>query len=185
LSNEHFNLIAGFYNKVSSFNPSQALLDALDLPADGILLDAGGGTGRVAEAMSGYSRHTLVADVSLGMMSYAVQKKIPCIYTPVETLSLASDSIARIIMMDALHHVRDQTAAARELFRVLEPGGTCLIIEPDIRKVGVKVIALMEKLLLMRSRFLDGDEIAGLFSFAPAGVEVKYFDKNVWVMIKK
>jgi demethylmenaquinone methyltransferase/2-methoxy-6-polyprenyl-1,4-benzoquinol methylase len=185
LSNEHFNLIAGFYNKVSTFSTNQALLDALDLPTEGILLDAGGGTGRVAEAMSGYTRHALVADVSPGMMSYAVQKDIPCIYTPVETLSLASNSIARIIMMDALHHVRDQSAAARELFRVLQPGGTCLIIEPDIRKVGVKVIALMEKLLLMRSRFLDGDGIVELFSCAPASVEVKYFDKNVWVIVIK
>lgn len=88
-------------------------------------------------------------------------------------------------MMDALHHVRDQSASARELFRVLQPGGTCLIIEPDIRKVGVKIIALMEKVLLMRSRFLDGDRIVKLFSCVPARVEVKYFDKNVWVIVKK
>jgi len=48
--------------------------------------------------------------------------------------------------------------------RVLDPGGRLVIEEPDIRHAGVKLIALMEKALLMGSRFLAADELASLFA---------------------
>ena len=58
-------------------------------------------------------------------------------------------------MVDALHHVIHQGQTAREMYRVLKPGGRIVIEEPDIRKFGVKLIAVAEKLLLMRSHFLS------------------------------
>ena len=49
------------------------------------------------------------------------------------------------------------------MFRVLKPGGLLVIEEPDIRTFGVKLIAIAEKLLLMRSHFLAPEEITNLF----------------------
>jgi demethylmenaquinone methyltransferase/2-methoxy-6-polyprenyl-1,4-benzoquinol methylase len=47
--------------------------------------------------------------------------------------------------------------------RVLEPEGRSVIEEPDIRTFGVKLVALAEKILLMRSHFLSPIQIASLF----------------------
>jgi len=54
-------------------------------------------------------------------------------------------SFERIIMVDALHHVIDQSQTARELLRLLAPGDRIVIIEPDIHKPIVKGIAFPKK----------------------------------------
>lgn len=185
MSNEHFNLIARFYDEAAQFTLDETLLDALDLPAEGWLLDAGGGTGRVAAALRGHVGGVVVADISPGMMKYARAKNLACVHAPAEGLPFASGTFARIFMLDAFHHVHSQEQTAGELFRVLRPGGILLVIEPDIRKFAVKLIALGEKLLLMRSRILDGARIAGLFSAAGGEVQVEYCRANVWVKVKK
>ncbi len=56
-------------------------------------------------------------------------------------------------MMDALHHMSFQKQAIGELWRVLKPGGRIVIIEPDIRRFVVKLIAIGEKIILMESHF--------------------------------
>ena len=45
--NSHFNFLAPFYDRVLPFARLEQTLKVLDLPHAGILLDAGGGTGRV------------------------------------------------------------------------------------------------------------------------------------------
>lgn len=86
-------------------------------------------------------------------------------------------------MVDALHHVIDHADSAREMLRVLKPGGVLVIEEPDIRTFGVKLIALAEKLLLMRSHFLAPNEIAKLFAEGEKSIRAE--DGTAWVIIKK
>ena len=89
-------------------------------------------------------------------------------------------------MVDALHHVIHHADSAREMFRVLKPGGILVIEEPDIRTFGVKLIALAEKLLLMRSHFLAPDQIMKLFSsFASGEKKIRAEDETAWGVIKK
>jgi ubiquinone/menaquinone biosynthesis C-methylase UbiE len=77
----------------------------------------------------------------------------------------------------------DHAHTAREMFRVLKPGGVLVIEEPDIRTFGVKLIAIAEKLLLMRSHFLAPDEIMKLF---PDGEKtIRTEDSTAWVIIRK
>jgi demethylmenaquinone methyltransferase/2-methoxy-6-polyprenyl-1,4-benzoquinol methylase len=96
-------------------------------------------------------------------------------------------SFSRIMMVDALHHVCDQPDTAFELWRVLEPGGYIVIEEPDLHKFGVKLVAVAEKLALMRSHFLFSAEIAKLFDFSNADVRIEtgYDGFNTSVVIHK
>ena len=48
--NHHFDFIAPFYDRAIPFARLEKMLDVLDLPCEGWLLDAGGGTGRVRRA---------------------------------------------------------------------------------------------------------------------------------------
>ena len=147
-------------------------------------MDVGGGTGRVASALRGHARQIIVADPSFGMLKLAASKPgLQAAAALSERLPFPDDFFQRVIMVDALHHVVDQKKTAHELMRVLEPGGRIVIEEPDIRTKGAKLVALCEKLLLMRSHFLSPSQIAGLFSPGKARIVTKGF--NFWVVIEK
>jgi Methylase involved in ubiquinone/menaquinone biosynthesis len=72
--NSHFNLIASIYDRAIPFKRLERTLQVLGLPHAGILLDAGGGTGRVAEALRPHVGSVVVADVARGMLVQARQK---------------------------------------------------------------------------------------------------------------
>ena len=182
---DHFNLIAGFYERAGPFRITEPLQGLLSLAAKNTLLDVGGGTGRVAMAVRDMVKNVFVVDVSNGMLRLAAGKGLASIHAPAECLPFPPGSIDRIIMVDALHHVLDQHQTALELWRVLAPGGRILVVEPNFRKTYVKLIALAEKLLLMRSHFLAGEEICSLFDGLDAKCELVYFEFTVFLVVKK
>jgi demethylmenaquinone methyltransferase/2-methoxy-6-polyprenyl-1,4-benzoquinol methylase len=182
---DHFNLIAGFYDRAGLFRVSELLLELLSLSPDYLLLDAGGGTGRFSAVMRSMVKGVFVADSSLGMNQRAVDKGLPTVCAQAESLPFSSSSFERVIMVDALHHVLDQRQSACELFRVLVPGGRIVIVEPDIHRFIVRVLAIGEKVLLMRSHFLSGDKIAGLFTDPEAKTSIYYEGFNVISIAEK
>ncbi len=181
---DHFDFIAPLYHRIGAYSYFEMMLACADLPTAGILLDAGGGTGRVANALRDHAKQIVVADASLGMLRFAASSPdLKPAAAISEFLPFPNDSFDRVIMVDALHHVFHQSDTARELWRVLKPRGRIVIEEPDIRTFGVKLIAVAEKLLLMRSHFLAPGEITKLFEFGKTSVQAK--DGTAWVMIQK
>jgi len=182
---DHFKHLAPFYELALPFEALGSLLEHGGFSASHLVLDAGGGTGRVAEALKPYVRGVVVADVSRGMLLQASKKRLPAILSPVEALPFSNGTFDRIIMIDAFHHVCDQIAAANELWRILAPGGILLIQEPDIRKFAVKVVAAAEKIALMRSHFLSPLKIAELF--LPCTTQLAVMDEgfSAWVIVRK
>jgi demethylmenaquinone methyltransferase/2-methoxy-6-polyprenyl-1,4-benzoquinol methylase len=162
---DHFRFVAPIYDHVfGSDSAPQQFTDLLALPADGWLLDAGGGTGRVSDALRSQVHGIVIADVSLGMLRRAAGKNgVAPTLGQVERLPFADGQFARILIVDAFHHFYHYEEAAVELWRVLAPGGRLVIVEPDIARWQVKLIALGEKLLLMRSHFFRAEELGLLF----------------------
>ena len=147
---DHFDLLAPIYERVIPASATESMLRELD-PSPGCrLLDAGGGTGRVSAFLEEHVGSVVLSDISMGMLKEAATKKnlqLTCALT--ETMPFADDFFDCILMVDALHHVKDQNQTANELWRILKPGGRIVIQEPDIRKFAVKLIAVAEKLALM------------------------------------
>jgi len=179
---DHFSAIAPIYARVT-YSKTEILRELARLPVDGTLLDVGGGTGRVSTAIRGLVRDAVISDVSFGMLKEAPRATLKPVCGGSESLPFADGSFDRVIMVDALHHVINHAETAIEMFRVVKPGGLLVIEEPDIRTFGVKLIALAEKLLLMRSHFLSPDEIIGLFDGGRSSV--KAADGTAWVVIEK
>lgn len=182
MSFDHFGAIAHFYARVS-YSKTSVLREVAFLPVRGRLLDVGGGTGRVSAAIRDLVDEVVLADVSLGMLREVVRPDLNPVCGLSERLPFADGFFERIIMVDALHHVIDHADSAHEMLRVLRPGGILVIEEPDIRTFGVKLIALAEKLLLMRSHFLAPDRITLLFP--EQNNHIRAEGGTAWVVIKK
>jgi demethylmenaquinone methyltransferase/2-methoxy-6-polyprenyl-1,4-benzoquinol methylase len=183
---DHFDILAPLYEKFIRPADPQELSARIGLPVSGALLDAGGGTGRVAQFLRGKADPIVVADLSCRMLSEARRKSgLHPVCSHTERLPFADGSFARIIMVDAFHHVCSQRRTAEELWRVLRPGGRLVIEEPDVRTFPVKLIAAVEKFALMRSHFLSPDRVADLFRHLDARVRVSTEKNIAWVVVNK
>jgi ubiquinone/menaquinone biosynthesis C-methylase UbiE len=181
---DHFGLIAPLFSRAKYLSLETMLVQA-DLPTPGRVLDAGGGTGRVASAIRKHAGEVVIADPSLGMLRQANRTQLKLACSNSESLPFQSNSFERVIMVDALHHVLHHSETAREMYRVVRPGGRIVIEEPDIRSFYVKMIAVAEKLLLMRSHFLSPQKIVDLFAFDTAKTSIHALEGSAWVVIEK
>lgn len=183
---DHFSYLAPWYDRFIHQKDPQKIIEVAGLPVQGAILDAGGGTGRIAQTLSGQAVGIIVSDPSHGMLKQAKSKAgLELLCSTAENLSLSSNFFERVLMVDAFHHVYDQQKTAQELWRVLKPGGRLVIEEPDIRSFSIKLVAVAEKLALMRSRFLDPGRIAGLFSQPNARTRIESEGYTAWIIVDK
>jgi demethylmenaquinone methyltransferase/2-methoxy-6-polyprenyl-1,4-benzoquinol methylase len=183
---DHFNLIGPIYDWVFGKRSDSRIINLTELEPHHFLLDVGGGTGRVTEQFSSITPHTIIADPAMRMLYEAKKKGITTVNAHAERLPFAKGSFNRVIIVDAFHHVVNQQETLEELWRCLVPGGRMIIEEPDIRNWLVKLIALGEKLLLMRSRFRKPQEIAKMCSYNDAETIQILTEKGIaWIIIIK
>jgi demethylmenaquinone methyltransferase/2-methoxy-6-polyprenyl-1,4-benzoquinol methylase len=183
---DHFNLIGPIYDWVFGRNASLRIHDLIDLEGHHTLLDVGGGTGRVTSQLISITPHAIIADSAMKMLQVAEKKGIKAVNAESEMLPFQDGSFDRIIMVDVFHHVADQQGTLDEVWRTLRSGGKLVIEEPNIHNWVVKMIALGEKLLLMRSHFRQPQEIIDMCNFSGVNkLDMHSEDGIVWIIIDK
>ena len=183
----HFNHISSIYDQVFGRNTQTATLnELLELKEKSNLLDAGGGTGRVSAHFLDPQTTVFLVDSAINMLVEAKKKLLQnLVYAEIETLAFSDESFERAIMVDALHHMTDQSKVLDEIWRVLKPEGIFLIEEPDINHFSVKLLNLAEKVLGMKSYFLSPQEIAEYYQKKAADVKIHTKNHTAWIVIKK
>lgn len=157
---DHFGMVAPVYDYFLGRRYPRHLERLLKLSAGGLLLDSGGGTGRVSVNFQHLFKKVVISDLSFPMLFQAKRKGgILPVQSHAERLPFGNETFDRILVVDALHHFCNQEQAIREMIRVLKPGGRIVIEEPDINLFAVKIVALLENLFKMQSRFLHSSEI--------------------------
>ncbi len=181
-----FDWVAPFYDWVIRSPNQDTLRELLRLPIDGLMLDAGGGTGRVSAQFRSQVGNLVISDLSHAMLRQAYGKCTRCpVRSQVERLPFADARFERVMVVDALHHFNNQREGLRELLRVLKPGGRLVIEEPDVNRFAVKLVALGEKLALMQSRFLKPEEIQAHVNALGYPARIEREGHIAWVMVDK
>lgn len=180
---DHFDVLAPLFDRLIHPPKDNHLVDVTGLPIAGRILDAGGGTGRIAQMLSGQAGQIVVADTSLKMLKEAKSKEgFGVVGCETEHLPFPDTCFERIVVIDTFHHLGDQNLSLSELWRVLMPGGRLVIEEPDIRRFNVKLVALVEKLTLFRSHFVSAERIAARLEKLSAQTRIFRKGHNVWVI---
>jgi ubiquinone/menaquinone biosynthesis C-methylase UbiE len=183
---DHFDLLAPFYDRLIRYNNPEKLINLIRLPQQGNILDAGGGTGRVSQWFNNTHSKIVVLDISHAMLQQAMMKNgLTSVCSTTERLPFAGSSFDRIIMVDAMHHVFDQEITVHEMWRLLKPGGRIVIEEPNINVFAVKLVAFAEKLALMRSRFLQAEQIASFFPSQESKITLEEESYHSWIIVDK
>lgn len=183
---DHFGWLAGVFDRSTKPLEDPFLMEALVLPVRGAILDVAGGTGRLAQLLLNESRLVAVADLSFRMVQRAHQKPgVLAACALAESLPFPAACFDRVVMVDAYHHLADQSGALEEMWRLVKPGGRIVIEEPDVRSFLVKLIWLLELLLLMGSHFHTAEEIARGLIVAGAQCEIRKEGYQVWVVARK
>ena len=73
-----------------------------------------------------------------------------------------------------------------DIKRVLKPGGRLVIEEPDLNHKGVKLLALAEKILLMRSHFYAPQKIREMIASCGHSAKIENDGRyTAWVVAEK
>lgn len=186
---DHFGLLAPFYDRFLSAANRERLQRLLALPVAGRLLDVGGGTGRVGQALTDLVGELYILDESRQMLKQARGKGLDVVLAHAESLPFADSSLDRVLIVDAIHHVADVPQVLAEFCRILrtpdsESGigrGRLVIEEPDIERAPAKRIALLERLFLMRSRFYKAEALVDMLADCHVRVAVERADGMYWI----
>ncbi len=128
------------------------------------VLDLGGGTGSFAAKMSAAGADVWLLDASSRMLQQAA-KVLPServIWGDAVNMPFCHNSFDIIILVDVLHHFRNQEDALKECYRTLLPGGSLWLLEFSPDHLLVRLLAGLERLSGEPSRFVSPEELDGL-----------------------
>lgn len=183
---DHFSFIGPIYDHIFGRHEDLELLSIANPTPEDRILDVGGGTGRVSILFQPKVQSIVVSDSAIGMVRMAQERGLRTVVSQAEKLPYAAGQFDRVIMVDAFHHVADQQTTLDEMWRMTAPGGQIIIEEPDIKNFFVKLIAVGEKLLLMRSHFVRPEVIAEMATQDRAAeVAIERMNGNAWIIITK
>jgi len=139
-----FDDLAGNWHQDNILTPREqqllkSVIPASELSRGGILLDLGGGTGRMSEHLAAlYPLSYLVLDLSHDMLSTGLEHcshpTINRVQSDAHRLPLRVESVRFIFSFCSFPHFEDKEEVLRECRRVLVPGGSFVILHSCSRE---------------------------------------------------
>ena len=133
-----FSRIAGRYDQIIKGFDLQKIIDDFTYSKEELLVDLGGGTGRVATLFLDYVNECLILDRSFEMMKQAQNKSrnLILVQGSGDSMPFRENTIEQIFVNDVLHHIKNQNETLQECHLVLKEQGNLIIRDYDRKYIG-------------------------------------------------
>lgn len=111
------------------------LIEELQVPSDGRVLDVGCGSGANGPVLAAGGRTVIGIDYSempFALAGTGERGHVARLRADATRLPFTSESFDLVVALDVLEHIVDDLAAAAELRRVLRPGGALVVFVPAL-----------------------------------------------------
>lgn len=185
-----FQLAAPFYDLLMGVLGQKTMLkrfiEGLSFQEGEILLDVGGGTGRLLELLPPYL-HVVVLDSSWRMLERVKTRRtsfLSCqsIEGVAEDLPFLEDSFDYVLCADSLHHFHNVQGSIEEMVRVLHGDGTLRILEFNPLHFFTLCIAFFERRVGEPAHFYRPEELMELLRGEGCWVESSPLNKYQYVV---
>lgn len=162
MRNKIFSNIAHWYdNFVGSFD-FEKVAKYIPLYENEVILDLGGGTGRVSQDLGNNTSGCIILDLSFQMVLQAKKKSRSkyLVQGLSQNLPFREDSLKQIFLNDTLHHIAEQEGTLKDCYVSLGSKGRLIIREYDKKKFRTKFLILFEKIVRFGSKFLSPGQLS-------------------------
>lgn len=149
----------GFINLLK-LNQEKEIKDVLKLKGNEIILDIGGGTGRLAKYLSNSCQKIYVLDESIGMLSKVKKSKtVVPVHGDALGTKFQNSSMDVVILSDVLHHIKNHTKLIEEISRVLKKNGNLVLLDFEKNHMKVRLLRAFEHLLFGKLYFKTSQQV--------------------------
>lgn len=158
---KHYDGFIDLFN----LNKMAEIRDLLDLKGHEVVLDLGGGTGRLADYISGDCQMVYVLDESRGMLSKVKSNpRIRPMHGDGLKTGFDDKSLDIVIMSDLVHHIKDQNNLIKEAHRILKDKGKIILLDFEKEHIRIRLLRAFERILFGKLYFKSGKEMKNLLS---------------------
>ena len=179
-----FSRIAGIYDKIIKGFTLDTIKQFVQIIPNEILLDLGGGTGRLSVELNKCVNGCILIDRSFEMLEQALKKSKDFLIVQGvgENLPFKENSIPQIFANDTLHHIHFQNETLSDCYRVLKPQGRLIIREYDPEHWRTKFLLFFEWILLFGSTFLSPKKLEKICQKIGFSVDWKRLSKSTYML---
>ena len=154
-----YNYYDRFMNKFNLYK-LQEVKDAANINENEVIVDIGGGTGKLAKYICDSCKMVYVLDESNKMLSKVNRtKNLICINGDALKTPFESNSIDIVILSDVFHHIKEQKELVIEIRRILKDGGRLVILDFNRKHIRTRLLRAFEFILFGRLFFRTKDEV--------------------------
>ncbi|MBU5484246.1 class I SAM-dependent methyltransferase [Clostridium sp. MSJ-11] len=161
-----FDKVYKYYDKfMAMFNlyKHEEIKAAANIDEHDVVVDIGGGTGRLAQYICNSCKTVYVLDESEKMLSKVKQgKNLVCIRGNALKTPFEDNSIDVVILSDVFHHIKEQEDLIVEINRILKYDGKIVMLDFHRKHIKTKLLRAFEFILFGRLFFRTKDEVRSL-----------------------